>query len=265
MSAGYDLHVGRPSTIDIVAACESYWRSTNVPEEVIPELRTQLVERMQRGRGPRANARDPRRVAEALASRHRVPPPPTPFESPATRANRGWFDLLPAYGWLAPILVATGLLMLFGPKEAIVDDTELWRWLWLGIAVVLGIGEMVTSGFFMLPFAIGAGIAALLAWAGVSLPLQLVAFIVTSVAALLGLRRFAWSDREPSYPVGSKRFVNASAVVLDTIDPIAGQGRVRLGSETWGATTDTGSNIPPGTQVRVVEVRGTRLVVEPRP
>ena len=66
------------------------------------------------------------------------------------------------------------------------DDTELWRWLWLGMAVVLGVGEMVTSGFFMLPFAIGAGVAAVLAWIGVSVPLQLAAFIVTSVVALWG-------------------------------------------------------------------------------
>ncbi|MGI8822868.1 MAG: NfeD family protein [Acidimicrobiia bacterium] len=257
--------MGRPSTTDILATCEAHWRSTNVPEDLIPELRSRLIESMQSGRGPRPNSRDPVRIAEALASRHRVPPPPTPFESPAARANRRWFDLVPAYGWLVPIVVITVALMLFGPKEATMEDTELWRWLWLGIAVVLGIGEMVTSGFFMLPFAIGAGVAALLAWADVSLPVQLVVFIITSVVALLALRRFAWSDREPSYPVGAKRFVNASAVVTETIDPVSGQGRVRLDAETWWATTDTGAIIEPGTPVRVVEVRGTRLVVEPRP
>ena len=144
------------------------------------------------------------------------------------------------------------------------DDSELWRWLWLGIAVVLGIGEMVTSGFFMLPFAIGAGVAAILAWVDVSVPLQLVAFIGTSIFALWSLRRFARDDRQPSYPVGSMRFVGANAVVIDAVDPASGRGQVRLDSETWGAITDTGAVIEPGAQVRVVEVRGTKLVVEPR-
>jgi membrane protein implicated in regulation of membrane protease activity len=144
------------------------------------------------------------------------------------------------------------------------DDTELWRWLWLGMAVVLGVGEMVTSGFFMLPFAIGAGVAAVLAWIGVAVPLQLAVFIVTSVVALWALRRFARDDRQPSYPVGSMRFAGANAVVIDAVDPMSGRGQVRLNSETWGAITDTGTVIEPGAQVRVVEVRGTKLVVEPR-
>jgi membrane protein implicated in regulation of membrane protease activity len=143
-------------------------------------------------------------------------------------------------------------------------DDELWRWLWLGIAVVLGVGEMVTSGFFMLPFAIGAGVAAVLAWIGVAVPLQLAVFIVTSIVALWALRRFARDDRQPSYPVGSMRFAGANAVVIDAVDPVTGRGRVRLNSETWGAITDTGTVIEPGVQVRVVEVRGTKLVVEPR-
>jgi membrane protein implicated in regulation of membrane protease activity len=153
-----------------------------------------------------------------------------------------------------------------GPvDEAVtVDDAELWRWLWLGIAVVLGIGEMVTSGFFMLPFAIGAGVAAILAWMDVALPIQLVAFIGTSIVALLLLRRFATRDDTPVAAVGATRFVGATAMVTETIDPATGQGKVRMDAETWWAISDTDSVLEPGTPVRVVEVRGTKLVVEPR-
>jgi membrane protein implicated in regulation of membrane protease activity len=145
-----------------------------------------------------------------------------------------------------------------------VEDNELWRWIWLGIAVVLGVGEMVTSGFFMLPFAIGAGVAAILAWLDVALAVQLIAFIVISVGALVALRRFARSDHQPTYSVGATRFVDATGMVVDAVDPMTGRGQVRLDSETWGAITATGTVIEPGTPVRVVEVRGTKLVVEPR-
>ena len=91
-----------------------------------------------------------------------------------------------------------------------------------------------------------------------------IAFIVISVGALVALRRFARSDHQPTYSVGATRFVDATAVVVDAVDPMTGRGQVRLDSETWGAITATGTVIEPGTPVRVVEVRGTKLVVEPR-
>jgi membrane protein implicated in regulation of membrane protease activity len=38
---------------------------------------------------------------------------------------------------------------------------------------------------------------------------------------------------------------------------------VRVGTEVWKADTAVRMAIPVGTTIRVVEVRGTRLVVEP--
>jgi membrane protein implicated in regulation of membrane protease activity len=52
------------------------------------------------------------------------------------------------------------------------------------------------------------------------------------------------------------------ARVVEEVDPATGEGRVRMETETWRATTD-GGPIPVGANVRVLEVRGTRLVVEP--
>ena len=36
-----------------------------------------------------------------------------------------------------------------------------------------------------------------------------------------------------------------------------------MGTEDWRATTDSDDEYAPGGEVRVVEVRGTQLVVEP--
>ena len=43
-------------------------------------------------------------------------------------------------------------------------DTEWWRWVWLAVAAVFGIGEIFTAGFFLLPFSAGALVAFVLAW-----------------------------------------------------------------------------------------------------
>jgi membrane protein implicated in regulation of membrane protease activity len=253
----------------IIAECDEYWAQTRVPDEIRASLRSELRAKLdaatRRGRSPRrVTGRNLTLFAESMASRHRLPPPSHPPISPSDRTLQRWVDFIPAYGWLLPVVAAAVLLMIFGPKEDAVEDPNLWRWLWLGIAVVLGIGEMLTAGFFMLPFAIGAAIAALLAWAQVALVVQLVVFITVSLFAVVALRRFAWGDREPSYPVGVKRFVGARGVVIEVIDERTGGGRVRLGKgELWSASTDLGTVIHPGTPVKVVEVRGTHLVVEP--
>ncbi len=265
-----EVNMAHDDTMQRIAEeCEAYWVETRVPAYAMPQLRSELAVRLEhaaaRGRSlRRVTGRDVSMFAESMASRYRIPPPAHPPQAPSARAYQRYIDFFPAYGWLVPVVLFAILLMMFGPKEDQVEDPDFWRWLWLGIAVVLGVGEMVTAGFFMLPFAIGAAVAALLAWADVTLTVQLIVFIGVSLVALFALRRFAWSDREPSYPVGVKRFVDARAVVTDTIDPMAGKGRVRLGrGERWSATTVTGERVEPGVVVRVVEVKGSHLVVEP--
>jgi membrane-bound ClpP family serine protease len=49
-------------------------------------------------------------------------------------------------------------------------------------------------------------------------------------------------------------------VVLETIDPRAGTGMVRMESEQWRATTD-GESIEAGTPVKVMGITGSRLLV----
>jgi membrane protein implicated in regulation of membrane protease activity len=140
-------------------------------------------------------------------------------------------------------------------------DNETWRWVWTGLAVFLSVAEIFTAGFFLLPFGIGAAAAALLAWLGIGLVLQWLTFIVISIVALVGLQRFIRKqDRDQLQDIGANRYLRRQAVVLETVDPIQGTGRVRVESEEWRAVTE-GETIPAGVQVIVTGVRGSRLVV----
>ncbi len=265
-----EVNVSDQMSVDqVVATCEHYWLTTGVdPRDVAAmkaELGSHLTDAQAAGKKPEAVVgRNFEEFAEAWASEYRVPRPENPPISPDARSRTRRKDLWSAFGWAIPVALIVTVLIIVGPKEDVVDDPSLWRWLWLGLAVFLGIGEMVTAGFFMLPFAAGAAVAALLAFFGVLVVIQLIAFIVVSLVALWGLRKFAWSDNQPSYPVGSKRYLNASALVIQEIDRSTGVGRVRMDTEEWRATTDGDAAIPEGTEVRVVDVRGARLVVEPR-
>lgn len=257
----------RMRVLEVVANCEQYWRETKVPRakvrEMSAELQSHLLDAQAEGKTPEAVVGPSlEEFAEAWAAEYRGPASPGAWGAADRRAATRR-DIKSAYGWLAALAVVIVILTIVGPKEDSVDDIELWRWIWIGAAVVLGIGEMLTAGLFMLPFAIGAIAAGILAFFNVAIWLQVAVFLVASVAALFGMRRFATRESEPLHPVGAKRYVDARATVTEPISRLSGTGRVRLDTEHWRATTELDEDIPAGVEVRVIDVRGARLVVEP--
>lgn len=145
-------------------------------------------------------------------------------------------------------------------------DPDSWRWIWLVAMVVFGVGEMAVAGsFFLGPFAVGAAIAALLAFAGVVIGVQWAAFLGVSVVAFLALRPMAKKLDEggPVLGIGSHRQIGQRVRVVEAIDGEHDHGTVLLGHERWRAESASGVPIPEGATVVVVEVKGTRVVVSP--
>jgi membrane protein implicated in regulation of membrane protease activity len=101
-----------------------------------------------------------------------------------------------------------------------VDDPEQWRWIWPVGAVAFALGEMATPGsFFLAPFALGAAVAAVLAFADVFVVVEWTAVVVVSVACLLALRRLARRlDRHAQTEgIGSRRLIGRRGTVLRAI------------------------------------------------
>lgn len=148
------------------------------------------------------------------------------------------------------------------------NSPESWRWIWLVATVVFGLGEMAVAGsFFLAPFAIGAGVAAVLAFAGVALGIEWAAFLAVSVVTFAALRPIARRlDQEgPILGIGSHRQIGRTARVVEAIDGASDHGTVLLGAERWRAESVDGAVVPIGAEVSVVEVRGTRLLVRAEP
>ena len=138
--------------------------------------------------------------------------------------------------------------------------------LWLIAAVVLGIGEIATMGFFLAPFAAGALVAALVSAAGTGTAITLVVFLLVSIAALAALRPIARSHRKmPALSrTGTAALIGRHAMVVERIANDEGVGCVKLDGEIWTARAyDDDAVIEPGTKVHVLEIRGaTALVAE---
>ena len=148
------------------------------------------------------------------------------------------------------------------------DSPETWRWIWLAAAIVFGLGEMASAGtFFLAPFAIAAGVAAILAFLDVGIGWQWLVFAVVSGVTFAAMRPLARRlDREMGgSAVGSERWAGRDATVLETIPGGSNSmGLVRVEREEWRAQSADGTQIPEGSVVRVVRMEGTRVVVEPK-
>jgi membrane protein implicated in regulation of membrane protease activity len=136
-------------------------------------------------------------------------------------------------------------------------------WLiWAIVAVLLSLGELATPGMFFLgPVALAAVAAAIVALAGGAV-LQLLVFIVGSIASVLLLRPLA--RRHLHMPAalrtGTAALEGTKATVLQRVD--ATGGRVRIGGEEWSARAYLDDAVyEPGVRVEVVKIEGATALV----
>ncbi len=137
--------------------------------------------------------------------------------------------------------------------------------IWLVAACLLGIGEMHQGGFYLLPFALGAALAAVVSLLGVGALLSVILFVLISAIVFAGLRPVARRHRRlpPAIRTGAAALVGRHAMVLERIANQEGVGCVKIdGGEVWTARSyDDGEVINVGERVEVVEIRGATALV----
>jgi membrane protein implicated in regulation of membrane protease activity len=248
----------------VVAEVERYWLETGISRERVAEMKAELeahiTEAELDGRTIDDVIGDRAAFAEGWAAALRGKPVSSwsDFQSGRTRRRKEIRRETTLYGLASTALVAAVAVAAQGGSDV---DSDIWRWLWTIFAVVLGIGEMFTAGFFLLPFAIGGAAAAVLAWIDTPVIAQWLVFFGVSTISLVYLRRFIGRQDEGVQPrVGANRWVGSEGVVLQGIDPHTGAGMVRILNEEWRATAM--GKIPAGSKIVVTEVHGARLIVE---
>jgi membrane protein implicated in regulation of membrane protease activity len=137
--------------------------------------------------------------------------------------------------------------------------------LWLLLGAILGIGEMHQGGLYLLPFALGAALAAVVSLLGVGALLTVILFVATSAIVVGALRPVARRHRRlpPAIRTGSAALVGRRAMVLERIANDEGVGCVRVeGGEVWTARSyDEDEVIEVGERVEVVEIKGATALV----
>jgi membrane protein implicated in regulation of membrane protease activity len=141
--------------------------------------------------------------------------------------------------------------------------------LWFLLAIGLFVGEMFTAGFWLACLAVGAAVAGVVGLVpGLGFVVQGIAFTAASILSMAGLRprlmHYFQLGPGSELRTGVDALLGKTGIVTERIGPGL-SGRVKVEGEDWrGASTDA-TVIEPGTQVMIIQVDGTTLMVEKEP
>ncbi|MFI9599196.1 MULTISPECIES: NfeD family protein [Streptomyces] len=141
------------------------------------------------------------------------------------------------------------------------NNIDAWVW-WLVGAAALGIPLVVTAMPEFGMFAVGAVVAAVVAGFGFGVVVQVLTFVVVSVALIAVVRPIAarHGKQRPELATGVDALKGKQAVVLERVDGAG--GRIKLAGEIWSARAlDTDHVYEAGEQVDVVDIEGATAVV----
>ena len=135
---------------------------------------------------------------------------------------------------------------------------------WSVAIVVFMVIEGVTAGLASIWFAFGAGAALLSALCHAQIWLQVVWFVVVSIATLILTRPLARKYLNARIqPTNADRCIGQKAVVTEAIDNLLEKGEVKVGGKYWTARSADGQPIAPDTVVVVTGMEGVKLFVVP--
>lgn len=141
----------------------------------------------------------------------------------------------------------------------------MWH-IWLIIAGVCLIIEMITTGFFIFWFGLGALITMIVSFIFPdNLLLQTTVFVVSSTLLIFLTKPFVekFTKSDKKVKTNAYSIIGKKGIVTQDINPTHGIGQIKVAGEVWSAKTSDGSIIEKGSQIEVIEIDGVKAVVEP--
>ncbi len=134
--------------------------------------------------------------------------------------------------------------------------------IWLGLALVCVLAEIVSFNFVFASFAIGCVAAGVVALLPVSTFIGIPVFGLASVASLTLIRPailkkiYSRGDHEPT---GLDKMIGRTAVVSSAVSQTSGS--ITIDGETWSARS-TAALMPIGTTVTITSIMGAMAIVD---
>lgn len=136
------------------------------------------------------------------------------------------------------------------------------KFLWLAIAIVFAIGELMTPTLTLIWFSIGAIIVMFLSSIIKSILIQVIIFaVISTVMLVIATKKFVKEDKDYKYNTNLQAIINKKALVKETI-PKNKTGIVVLEGEEWTAISNGEDDINKDEVVNIIKIEGVKLVVE---
>ena len=135
---------------------------------------------------------------------------------------------------------------------------------WLVALLIFAVAEGITVSLVSVWFIVGALVAMIAAALGAPVWLQVMLFLVVSIALLALLRPFVRRISKPRpEATNADRHIGRTALVTEEIDNLRQTGAVRLDGVVWTARSESDQVIPVGATITVKRIAGAKAYVDP--
>lgn len=138
----------------------------------------------------------------------------------------------------------------------------MWQ-AWLIIAGLFFIGEMITVGFLVFWFGVGALIAMIASFFTSNIIIQTTVFVISSTILLLATKPFVkkFVDVKPTN-TNAFSIIGKKALVIKEINSVHSTGQIKINGEVWSAESEDDEVIPEGSEVEILQIKGVKAIVK---
>ncbi len=138
----------------------------------------------------------------------------------------------------------------------------MWQ-IWLIIAGLFFVAEMITVGFLVFWLGVGALFAMIVSFFTSNLIAQTSVFVISSALLILITKPFVkkFVDVKPT-KTNAFSIIGKKALVIKEINNINSTGQIKVNGEVWTAETEDDKVIPEGSEVEILEIKGVKVVVK---
>ena len=139
----------------------------------------------------------------------------------------------------------------------------MW-YIWLILAGVFLIGEVMTAGFLIFWLSVGSLIAMIVSFFTDSIIIQTSIFVISSVILIFATKPFVKKfAKVETVLTNAKSIIGKKVIVTVDIDSIKSTGQVKIDGEIWSAIGEDETDIPKGAEIEVLEIKGVKVIVRP--
>ena len=138
----------------------------------------------------------------------------------------------------------------------------MWQF-WILIAGFFFILEIATVGFLVFWFGVGALLTMIVSLFTSNIVIQMAVFVCSSTILLFFTRPFVkkFSKNANHIQTNAYSIIGKKGIVIKEINPISGEGQIKINTEIWSAKSKDDVKIEQGTEVEVLEINGVKAIV----